>query len=77
MPTRLRGRVHGADLGDGVNVLHAAVIAHVENVVAVMVSLMMTVVVTVVGVVGGGEEIVLCEEVVVRPDGFVNLQRQN
>ena len=72
---RLRGRVHGADLRDGVDILHAAFVAHVEHVMAVMG--VVAVVVVAVGVVGGGEEIVLREEVIVRPDGFVNLQRHN
>ena len=79
----LRGRVHGADLGDGVDVLHAALVAHVEGVVAVPVVTVVTTVMVDIAVVGvgvaggGGEEVVLRQEVVVRPDGLVNLQSRH
>ena len=76
----LRGRVHGAYLGDGVDVLHAALVAHVEGVVAVAVMVIMVTMVSVVGVGvagGGGEEVVLRQKVVVRPDGLVNLQQRH
>ena len=79
----LRGRVHGADLGDGVDVLHAALVAHVEGVVAVPVVTVVTTVMVDIAVVGvgvasgGGEKVVLGQEVVVRPNGFVNLQSRH